>query len=128
MQGEEEIPTKIVFVYNADSGLLNALKDSAEKLVSPEKYGCNLCSLTYGVIGVKQEWMNFITQLELPIEFLHKDEFTDRYGSRDAAFPSAFTEKRGNLELLISSDEIDQTKTLPELIQLVKLKIKRIEN
>lgn len=127
MQGEEEIPTKMVFVYNADSGLLNALKDSAEKLVSPQKYGCNLCGLTFGIIGMKQEWANFITQLGLPIEFLHKDEFSDRYGSRDVAFPAAFAEKRGNLELLISSDEINQAKTLTELIQLVKLKIKGIE-
>ena len=31
---------KIIFVYNADSGLVNGLIDWAHKIVSPETYSC----------------------------------------------------------------------------------------
>jgi hypothetical protein len=40
---------KLLFVYNADSGLAAALFDSAHKLLSPQTYACNLCALTHGL-------------------------------------------------------------------------------
>ncbi|RNI14159.1 hypothetical protein EFE42_06005 [Methanohalophilus sp. RSK] len=33
--------SSIIFVYNADSGLLNEMKDYVHKIVSPASYGCN---------------------------------------------------------------------------------------
>jgi len=45
--------SKLIFVYNADSGLLNAMKDWAHKIVSPETYPCSLCALTYNNLGMR---------------------------------------------------------------------------
>ncbi len=41
----------LLFVYNADSGLVAGLFDSAHKLLSPSTYQCQLCTLTHGVTG-----------------------------------------------------------------------------
>ena len=38
---------KLIFVYNAGSGKLNALFDMAHKIVSPTTYECSLCALTH---------------------------------------------------------------------------------
>ncbi len=43
----------LVFVYNANSGLLNALLDMGHKVVSPRTYPCSLCALTYGSLGLR---------------------------------------------------------------------------
>ena len=40
-----------VFVYNADSGLLNTVRDIWVRVARPADYECALCLLTYGVRG-----------------------------------------------------------------------------
>lgn len=69
----------LVFVYNADSGRLNALLDSAHKLLSPATYSCRLCELTYGLASEKREWQAFRQSLSEPVVFLHRDEFFRAY-------------------------------------------------
>jgi hypothetical protein len=79
--------SKLIFVYNANSGKLNALLDSAHKIVSPDTYECQLCDLTFGVFKENEIWVHFRESLattfpDLKLEFLHKDEFEKQYWSK----------------------------------------------
>ncbi len=105
---------KLIFVYNADSGFFNSLTDYTHKLISPSTYKCNLCALTYGNLGEKRKWTEFIKSLDT--EFLHKDEFHKKYSVK-AELPAIFD---GKLKLLISAKKLAKLKTLDELINLVK--------
>ena len=58
----------LVFVYNADSGLFNAVSDAAHKIFSPRTYQCNLCALTHSAIGMRREWKQFLDSLDVPLE------------------------------------------------------------
>ena len=40
---------KLIFVYNADSGLVNTLMNIGYKAISPQTYESKLCDLTFGV-------------------------------------------------------------------------------
>ena len=62
---------KNIFVYNADSGLLNWVSDYLKKIFSPKTYPCNLCVVTYNNFGMKREWNDFVFNLDYSIEFLH---------------------------------------------------------
>lgn len=79
--------SKLIFVYNANSGKLNALLDSAHKVVSPSTYECQLCDLTFGIFKENELWVRFreslaTTNPDLKLEFLHKDEFEKQYWSK----------------------------------------------
>jgi hypothetical protein len=50
----------IVFVYNAESGLFDALADIAHKALSPETYPFNLCVLTHYALGIRREWKDYL--------------------------------------------------------------------
>lgn len=113
---------RLLFVYNADSGVMQALRDAVHKTVSPETYGCNLCALTYGSLGMRRRWRGFVDGLPLPAVFVHRDEFRDGY-DRDVALPAAFVEEDGELSLLLSADEINGCGTLDELMALVEEKV-----
>ena len=115
---------KLVFIYNADSGLVNTAKDFWHKALRPSTYQCNLCQTTFGVFGAKKEWKSFINDLGIESEFLHKDEFLEKYDVKDAKYPSAYILKNGNLTLLITQEEMDNVATMIEMEELVSSKIK----
>lgn len=120
-------PTKpaLVFVYNANSGLLNALLDMGHKVVSPRTYSCSLCALTYGTLGMRREWRAFTEQLGRPVEFLHADELRERYGLRGAALPAVFTSSGGRLETLLTKTDLDRCGSLDDLKALVTRSLDR---
>ncbi len=120
---EDFVSKKIVFVYNADSGVINMLKDYVHKIVSPSTYGCRLCSLIYDNRGVKDSWKEFVSQLHFRSQFLHRDEFVDKYGMKDDELPCVYMEKDGKLDLFIPASEIDQCNNLEELKSLVSGKL-----
>ncbi len=114
---------KVIFIYNADSGVVNVVKDIWKKDLRPSSYECNLCMQTFGVFGMKKDWKSFIKNLEIETEFLHKDEFEKDFAVKDPKYPSAYIQEDGNLELFITQDEMNSTKSLEEMEDLVSKKI-----
>jgi len=97
---------KLIFVYNADSGLLNGAMDAMHKTFSPSTYKCDLCKMTYGALSAKKSWTQFIEQLPIECEFLHKDEFHKKY-TNDAPLPALFLKENNDLTVLISSSAME---------------------
>jgi hypothetical protein len=110
---------KIIFVYNANGGKLNGLMDSAHKLVSPSTYSCELCAITHGFFGAKEEWKTFLNDLEIPVEFYHKDEWVNT----DLVLPIILSENAsGDQRIMVSADEMKDA-TLKELIAKIKVRL-----
>jgi hypothetical protein len=109
----------LVFVYNADSGLFNALSDAAHKIFSPQTYRCNLCALTHTALGMRREWKQFLDGLDVPSEFLHADELRARYGVAGAALPAIFKRAGGGVEVLVDAESINACQTLGDLKRLI---------
>ncbi|MCK5559836.1 MAG: hypothetical protein KAJ51_04560 [Thermoplasmata archaeon] len=121
----QNAPT-LIFVYNAESGFVNMLEDYLHKEIKPSTYQCNLCAVTYGSLGMRRDWKNFINGLDVPTEFLHRDEFYEKYKLKDFQFPAAFLKKGSEIELFITHEEINNCKSLDELIELVTIKVNGI--
>ena len=116
----------LILVYNADSGFLNAIADFVHKNVSPSTYQCNLCALTYDNRGMKGEWKDFIDDIDLDIQFLHRDELYEKYGLESVDLPAGFIKMGSNMELLIPSYEINGCSTLDELEELIRNKLNQL--
>ncbi|MEX0288178.1 MAG: GTPase, partial [Flavobacteriaceae bacterium] len=69
---------KLLFIYNANSGLGNMLLDGAHKILSPSTYECKLCDITYGAFTERKIWKAFRKESGIEMEFLHKDEFLEQ--------------------------------------------------
>jgi hypothetical protein len=122
-EGIKQPGAMLVFVYNAESGLFNALNDMSHKIFSPETYQCNLCALTYSTFGMRKGWKQFLETLDKPFEFLHADELKKRYGVQNVSLPAIFNKEDGNLRLLINASEIEGCRTIDELKRLVKKRV-----
>jgi hypothetical protein len=109
----------LVFVYNADSGVFNALADSAHKIFSPDTYACNLCALTHTAFGMRGEWKRFLEGLGVPLEFLHADELKSRYGLEGVPLPAVFEKDDASLRVMADADAINACRTLDDLKRLI---------
>ncbi len=105
----------LLFVYNADAGLWNAVMDSLHKLFAPKTYPCSLCAITYGLTQMKGSWKTFIEEelQDFQPTFLHKDEFTLAFGEtilEQYDLPAVFWVEQDQqvLELLIPKETMDQ--------------------
>ena len=109
----------IVFVYNADSGLFNTLTDIAHKIFAPQTYECNLCAITYGNFGMRDEWQEFLASMDAELEFLHRDELAARYGIRATALPAIFRKEGERLTPWITAAEINDCDSIDALKSLI---------
>lgn len=116
--------TELLFVYNADSGLLNAAVDFFHKTLSPATYTCSLCATTYGPRGMRPDWKEFVAQLPVRSTFLHRDELRKKYPElTQHKLPAAFRrEDGGPWRLFLTSYELDHS-NLPALMQLVRAQL-----
>ena len=64
---------KLIFIYNANSGVINAAIDYLHKMFSPETYNCSLCSLTYNNFGKIGKWKKFLDSCNYDLVFIYRD-------------------------------------------------------
>ncbi|RTE53629.1 GTPase [Arenibacter aquaticus] len=115
----------LVFVYNAQSGIANALLDSAHKMLSPKTYDCGLCAITHGVMGENRKWKDFRRSWGVSMEFLHSDEFSKKYPDYIASqnkWPKVFVSMNGALFSFLDRDEIVQMQGQEDLILAIRQK------
>ena len=62
----------LVLVFDATSGPLGAVFDTAKKLLRIR--GCALCAITHGALGERSEWRSCRAALGVPVEYFHKDD------------------------------------------------------
>ena len=120
------VTDRILFIYNAESGLFNGLADYAHKVFSPSTYKCALCALTYGNLGMRAAWKRYVHKLDTETIFLHRDEFRQLYAKQlgrsfpdGVQFPVIFAEENKQLRVLVNTDELALCKTLEDLKDLL---------
>lgn len=121
-----ESPLKLIFIYNADSGLRNSVLDSMHKIISPSTYNCNLCDITYGVFMEKSIWKDFRQRTSIEMQFLHKDEFKAQFSSNSKIsfeYPIVIKDGNGKFEILINSQKLNELKKPEDLIALIQQRI-----
>lgn len=113
---------ELLFVYNADSGLLNSALDTLHKTLSPATYACSLCAVTYGATSMRPEWRAFLRELPTRTTFLHRNELRQRYPSLLAEpLPAIFRRETAaaSWQVLLTAPELKPL-DLPGLIQKIK--------
>ncbi len=117
---------KLIFIYNANSGTINGLLDSAHKILSPSTYNCKLCDITFGVFNEKEVWKNFRETSKTEMIFLHKDEFLKQYRSKwlpKYTFPIILQEENNELHIFLNTPEINKLEETKALIAAIQEKI-----
>ena len=117
---------ELLFIYNANSGSLQALLVSAHKIIQPDTYTCKLCTLTHGIVQEKEEWRKFKAQSAHTFTMLHKDEFIKHYGSKwlpKYEFPCILSKDDGGITIFMRKEAFDALDTVSDLINTITYNI-----
>lgn len=112
---------KILFVYNADSGPLAAMLDSARKLVQAES-ACALCSITHGLFSEKAVWGEIEKGLAIPMAYYHRDDMPttvqEFVRQKSLALPLVLFERQdGSLHAAVTSKTLTDCDGNPGCLQ-----------
>ena len=117
---------RLIAVYNADTGLIEALMHAVHKAVRPETYPCSLCALTYGAVSMRGDWKRYWQALDARVDFYHRDDFTRDFptlgtgGVREVALPVVLISEAGEEpRVMISNEELDAMEDVDELMERV---------
>ncbi len=104
---EKKSVRRLILVFDAASGKLSAMVDSARKLFRLK--GCALCSITHGLAGEKDDWQDCQTELGVTVDYLHSDELSGRIvqvvGDR---LPCVVAETEEGLQMLLTPEVLER--------------------
>ena len=115
---------RLVFVYNANAGLVAGVLDSIHKIVAPATYPCSLCAVTYGLVAMDRGWRDWLRGLTVPVDFYHRPDF--RAAFSDAAawpLPLVALDRAGSLEVLLGAAELDAIADVGALIAALEARL-----
>lgn len=112
-------PGRLIFIYNANGGLMHMALDSLHKTLSPSTYPCSLCAVTYGSFRMHPKWRHWLNALGIPAVFQHKDDTPHKH----IALPAVLAERGGQIEVLIDAPTLDRLASLDALIAMLEARL-----
>lgn len=119
---------KLVFVYNADGGVLNSIMDSAHKLFAPSTYQCALCAVTHGIAGMRSDWKDYMRSLPYETRFYHRDGFQRDWSGIADELPAIFFQATANdMKILVARSELEAVSSVAQLTALLGRRIAELK-
>lgn len=113
--------TTLIFVYNADDGLYNAIAATAHRIFSPATYECHLCLYTHDLKGMRATWKRFLESLGCPLAFYYRREFHAVYPNFQKHLPAILIASNRRMDSLLTAEEILECGSLDALIRRISL-------
>lgn len=114
---------KLIFVYNANAGILAGIMDGVHKTVSPATYPCSLCAITYGAVRMDPKWKAWLKAQVFESIFYHRPDFRAAYSDVVVELPAVLVDHDGALSPLIKADEFADAPTVDALIALIESRL-----
>lgn len=115
----EPAPDRLIFIYNADGGLVQMALDALHKTLSPATYPCSLCAITYGSLRMDPKWRKWLKTLPIAAVFQHKDDTPHKH----IPLPAVLAERSGKFDMLIDAPTLDRLGTLDALIAMMEARL-----
>ena len=69
---------------------------------------------------MRREWKRLLNELGTPVEFLHRDELTERFGVERVLLPAVFRRADDELQQWQDADALNACGSMEDLQQLIQ--------
>lgn len=116
----------LIFVYNADEGVVAALGDAVHKLLSPATYPCSLCAVSYGAVRMRPAWAAYLKGLPYTTRFHHRPDFRRAFPDLAALpLPAILLDKGSGPRLVVDAATLDRVEDVAGLIAVLQAGLAR---
>lgn len=117
-------PDALIFVYNANAGVVAGLMDSVHKTLSPTTYACSLCAVTYGALSMRPEWRNWLKAQPWDAVFHHRPDFREAYPAfAGIDLPAVLRRDGAKVSLLLDAPSMRGLVDIPALIAEIETRL-----
>lgn len=109
----------LIFVYNAESGLVNGVIDSFHKVLSPATYPCDLCALTHGLARMRARLRHWLRQSGREVCFFHRSDFRAAWPHVDVTLPAILKQEGNQLTLVLGAADLADVRDIGQLLTLL---------
>jgi hypothetical protein len=114
---------KLIFVYNANAGIVAGVLDSIHKTLSPATYPCSLCAITYGAVRMNPKWKAWLKAQPFESVFYHRPDFRAAFPGATVELPVILVERDGKVTPIVKADEFANAPTVDSLIALIESRL-----
>lgn len=113
--------SRLIFVYNADEGVVAGMMDSVHKLVSPATYQCSLCAVTYGMFRMDPKWRAWLKAAPFETVFHHKPDFRAAFPAlAELPLPAILIDRGQGPEPLLGAEALAAVQSVDGLIATIE--------
>lgn len=106
---------------------MHGVMDLISKSARPKTYPCKLCKMTYSGATMNKVWKSYVTSLNIPPIFLHKNEFEQHYPKVNIKYPAVLLKSDKSLKIVLSAEDFAKLKDLSDLINKLNERLKDTE-
>jgi hypothetical protein len=114
---------KLLFVYNANAGIVAGIMDSIHKTLSPATYACDLCAITYGAVRMDPAWKAWLKAQSFESVFYHRPDFCAAFPDVKVDLPVILVQHESRLETLVAATEFKGAASVDKLIALIESRL-----
>ncbi len=114
---------KLIFVYNAEAGLVQGMLDSLHKTLSPDTYDCALCAITHGFFTMDKTWRAYLKALPVEAVFHHRSDFKQAYPDTAVDLPAILLAQDGVVSPLVAADEFMELTSVNDLCAILDARL-----
>lgn len=108
--------TQLIFIYNANAGLLHATIDTLHKWLSPSTYACQLCRITHHGFGMMTRMRKYLDSLDMELVFLHRDDYEEQIPF-PVELPAILKRSNDEVRIILDNQAINECSDLEQLLQ-----------
>lgn len=111
----------LLFVFDAEGGLIDRIVHSLRVRLSPAAEHCALRRLICGAMGLSPQWKRRVRELGLSVSYLHREEFRSHHQAlARITLPAVFFEyDDGSLELALDRAMIARCGSMEDLLKML---------
>jgi hypothetical protein len=118
------VTRRLVFVYNANAGLLAGALDSVHKTLSPATYACDLCAMTHGLLTMRPAWRRWLKSLTMPADFYHRPDFRLAFPElADEPLPLVGMLSDSDFTVILDSEALAKLTEVDDLVSTLQAKL-----
>lgn len=117
----------LICIYNSRSGFFRQFFKGIFIQITGRKGTCKLKNISTGPLGLKKDWLEFLSETGNDFHFFHQDIFFRKYGFLIPILPAVYLKRGNEWKVILDGDDFDEIQSLSQLKEKISQNLKEVK-